>query len=198
MIMSFSTEKIGYPTQKPERLLGRIIKASSNKGDLVLDPFCGCGTTAIVASKLFRKFIGIDIHPTAFKVIKKRADDLFTQSRYVSRDLKEVLEMTSGDFEKWVNEFYGATKPSPDAGVDGITKNGIPVQTKTHLIGYEEIGQFRTDAQLHPQVPQPVKQMIVVSQAGFDDSARRRAFEIKTKFDVEIQLKEPKDLLKLN
>ncbi|GAG70682.1 unnamed protein product [marine sediment metagenome] len=73
-------ETTGYPTQKPEELLERIIKLSSDEGDIVLDPFCGCGTTVIVASKLGRRFIGIDIDtserkrgelPTAFSVIKK-------------------------------------------------------------------------------------------------------------------------------
>jgi site-specific DNA-methyltransferase (adenine-specific) len=188
-------ERLGYPTQKPEALLERIIKASSNEGDLVLDPFCGCGTTVIVASKLGRRFIGIDIHPTAFEVIKNRAHELFNESKYVSRNLKEVLEMTGNDFEKWVNDFYRAIKPSPDAGIDGITKDGIPIQTKTYSIGCDKLGQFLTDAQLHPKVPQPIKQMVIVSRSGFDDSARRRAFEIKAKFGIDMQLREPKDLL---
>jgi len=60
-LQSATAEKIGYPTQKPEALLEKIIKVSSDEGDLVLDPFCGCGTTVIVASKLNRQFIGIDI-----------------------------------------------------------------------------------------------------------------------------------------
>jgi site-specific DNA-methyltransferase (adenine-specific) len=61
MISSQSSERLGYPTQKPEALLARIIKASSNEGDLVLDPFCGCGTTIAAAQKLSRLWIGIDI-----------------------------------------------------------------------------------------------------------------------------------------
>ena len=196
-VVTSSKERTGYPTQKPEALLERIIRASCPEDGIVLDPFCGCGTTAIVASKLNRRFIGIDIDPTAFEVIKNRSHELFNQSRYVSRDFKEVLEMNPKQFEDWVNEFYGATKPSPDAGVDGITKDGTPVQTKTYLIGYDKIGQFLTDAQLHPKVHQPVKRMVVVSQTGFDDSARKRAFEIKAKFGIEIELKEPKGLLEI-
>lgn len=66
------TEALGYPTQKPEKLLDRIIKASSNENDIVFDPFCGCGTTIAVAKKLNRKFIGIDISPIACKIAKKR------------------------------------------------------------------------------------------------------------------------------
>jgi len=67
-------ELIGYPTQKPEKLLNRIIKASSKEGDLVLDPFCGCGTAVAVAQKLNRNWIGIDITYLAIDIIKKRLE----------------------------------------------------------------------------------------------------------------------------
>ncbi len=65
-------ERLGYPTQKPEALLERIIKASSNEGDVVLDPFCGCGTTAAVADRFKRHYIGIDISPIAIELCNKR------------------------------------------------------------------------------------------------------------------------------
>lgn len=65
-------ERLGYPTQKPEKLLERIIKASSNKGDIVLDPFCGCGTACVVAQRLGRKYIGIDINEEAIRITKER------------------------------------------------------------------------------------------------------------------------------
>ena len=65
-------ERTGYPTQKPLKLLERIIKASSNKGDWVLDPFCGCATTMVAANRLQRKWIGIDINPEAIKIGKER------------------------------------------------------------------------------------------------------------------------------
>jgi len=198
-------ERAGYPTQKPEALLERIIKASSNEGNIVLDPFCGCGTTVIVASKLNRQFIGIDIDtserkkgelPTAFTVIKNRSHELFAQARYVSRDLEEVLEMTPNDFEKWVNEFYKADKPSPDKGVDGITPDGIPIQVKTFKISYNVLSQFITDAKYHPLVPQPIKKVIVASQIGFDDGARQRKFEIETTEGIEVILATPEEMLK--
>ena len=70
-------ERLGYPTQKPEALLERILKASSNEGDLVLDPFCGCGTTIQVAQRLNRRWIGIDITHLAIGLIKKRLSDAF-------------------------------------------------------------------------------------------------------------------------
>ena len=72
MTASQSKEKVGYPTQKPVALLERIIKASSNEGDLVLDPFCGCATTCIAAEKLNRKWIGIDLSPKAGELVKLR------------------------------------------------------------------------------------------------------------------------------
>ena len=75
-IQGSSTESLGYPTQKPLELLERIIEASSNKNDIVLDPFCGCGTT-LVAAKTWRKWIGIDISPTACRVMSKRLWDLY-------------------------------------------------------------------------------------------------------------------------
>ncbi len=205
MVGRTSSERVGYPTQKPEALLQRIIKASSNEGDLVLDPFCGCGSTVIVAHKLNRHWIGIDIDnserkkgelPTAFKVIRNRSGELFEQSRYVSRDLKEVLEMNPKQFEDWVNEFYKANKPSPDKGVDGITPEGVPIQVKTYMVGYKEISQLVTDAKYHPQTVKPIKKVMVVSQTGFDDRARQRKFEIETAEEIEVVLVTPEEMLK--
>ena len=70
-------ERLGYPTQKPLVLLERIIKASSNEGDIVLDPFCGCGTTLVAAQKLNRRWLGIDITHLAIRVTSKRLRDSF-------------------------------------------------------------------------------------------------------------------------
>src|SRR5437763_10910634 len=76
-INSQAQERLGYPTQKPVALLERIISASSNPGDIVLDPFCGCGTTIHAAQKLARKWIGIDITYLAINLIKRRLLDAF-------------------------------------------------------------------------------------------------------------------------
>lgn len=190
-------ETTGYPTQKPEELLERIIRLSTDEDDLVLDPFCGCGTTVIVASKLNRRFIGIDIDPTAFSVIKNRAHEVFFQSQYISRDLNEVMKMNAKQFEDWVNQFYHAQKPRPDKGVDGVTVDGIPIQVKVHKIGYKVLSQFLTDAKYHPNVAQPISRVIVVSQVGFDDGARQRKFEIEMSENIEVQLVTPEDMLRL-
>jgi adenine specific DNA methylase Mod len=76
-IKSFSTEKLGYMTQKPLALLERIISVSSNEGDLVLDPFCGCGTTAEAAEVLGRRWIGIDVATRAIEIVRERLDRRF-------------------------------------------------------------------------------------------------------------------------
>jgi len=71
-VVSWSREGLGYPTQKPEALLERIIEASSNEGDIVFDPFCGCGTTITVAEKLKRRWVGIDVNSKACTIAEKR------------------------------------------------------------------------------------------------------------------------------
>jgi DNA modification methylase len=200
------TERSGYPTQKPQKLLERIIKMASREGELVLDPFCGCGTTVIMASKLNRRFIGIDIDtserktgelPTAFTVIKNLSHELFNESRYVSRDISEVLEMNPRQFEDWVNEYYKATKPHPDLGVDGVTPEGIPIQVKTFQIKYDTIDKLLSSSKFHPSVRRPIKKLIFVSQVGYDDGARKRKFDIETHDGIEVALITPEDMLKL-
>jgi site-specific DNA-methyltransferase (adenine-specific) len=76
---NLSAERLGYPTQKPETLLERIIKANSNEGDVVLDPFCGCGTAIAVAEKLKRRWIGIDITYLAINLVQRRLRDTFAE-----------------------------------------------------------------------------------------------------------------------
>lgn len=73
--MPSAKERLGYPTQKPLRLLSRILKASSNEGDTVLDPFCGCATTMVAANSLDREWAGIDLSPKAGELVKRRMQD---------------------------------------------------------------------------------------------------------------------------
>jgi len=92
-----------------------------------------------------------------------------------------------------------ANKPSPDRGVDGITiTDGIPIQTKTFRIGYEVIDKLISSSKYHPLVPKPIKKVIVVSQIGFDDSARQRKFEIKNTEGKEVILTTPEEMLALD
>lgn len=191
---NMSRERQGYPTQKPLALLKRIINASSNEGDVVLDPFCGCGTAIIAAQQLNRQWIGIDISKDAYDISSKRHGELpleFTHINYVSRDINEVKSLNPHDFEKWVNEYYKATKPSPDKGVDGVTHDGIPIQTKTFEVSRKWVDEFNSSIKYHPAVKQPVNNGIIVSSVGFDESAKKRQFEIKANDKVDIEFITP-------
>jgi len=128
-----AAERLGYPTQKPEALLERIIKSSSNEGDIVLDPFCGCGTTINVAERLHRRWIGIDITHLAIALIKNRLHDTFATelSPYevlgAPKDLASARALAQQDryqFEWWALSLIDARpaqdkKKGADSGVDG-------------------------------------------------------------------------------
>lgn len=121
-------ERLGYPTQKPEALLERIIAASSNKGDIVLDTFCGCGTALIVAEKLNRHWIGIDISPSAISLIKKRLANIkgyTTNYTIIGMPQKEsdLKKFKPYEFQYWaINEMHGMPSPKKtgDMGIDGL------------------------------------------------------------------------------
>src|SRR5208282_4270555 len=84
-MINFGNEMLGYPTQKPVALLERILEASSNPGDVVLDPFCGCGTTIDAAEKLRREWVGIDITQLAISLIKNRLSDTYgSRMKFIS------------------------------------------------------------------------------------------------------------------
>ena len=95
-VVSWSKETLGYPTQKPIALLERIIQASSNEGDVVMDPFCGCGTAVAAAEKLGRSWIGIDITHLAISLIKKRLYDHFPDVEFKTIGEPESVESGSG------------------------------------------------------------------------------------------------------
>jgi site-specific DNA-methyltransferase (adenine-specific) len=125
-------ERLGYPTQKPVALLERILSASSNEGDVVLDPFCGCGTTVHAAQKLNRQWIGIDVTHLAISLIEKRLKAAFPEVKYavygVPRDWDGARALALKDkheFQKWSTIFMGATpyrdgKKGADGGIDGL------------------------------------------------------------------------------
>ena len=205
-IVPTSKERTGYPTQKPEALLERIINASSNKGDIVLDPFCGCGTTVIKAHKLNRRWIGIDINEVSFDIISKRCNqtklDNPLKTTIMERTLESIVKIIEEDskikgqkFERWVNEFYGGTKPYPDDGVDIIMEDGTPIQVKSYIVGDSEIRRFAGDARDHPKVPQPCNRGLVVGK-GFNDKARQQVYITKENRGFEVIMIEPKDMLK--
>ncbi len=132
-----SGQRMGYPTEKPPLLLERILAASSNPGDVVLDPFCGCGTTVHAAQKLGRQWIGIDVTHLAIGLIEKRLRDAFPKVQFtthgVPQDLAGARDMANRgrtdknyyfEFEKWALSLIAAqpgnqSKKGADKGIDG-------------------------------------------------------------------------------
>ncbi|REJ56834.1 MAG: site-specific DNA-methyltransferase [Microcystis aeruginosa DA14] len=140
VINSQARERLGYPTQKPEALLERIIKASSNKGDVILDAYCGCGTTIAVAERLERNWIGIDITYQSISLMLKRLEDSFGKNvldkielNGIPKDIESAKALatkpddrTRKEFEKWAVLTYSDNravindKKGADKGVDAI------------------------------------------------------------------------------
>jgi site-specific DNA-methyltransferase (adenine-specific) len=149
-------ERIGYPTQKPEALLERIIKCSTNEGDVVLDPFVGGGTTIDVANRLNRKWIGIDQSVMAIKVtdlrLKKRQSELFAKPYEViipTYDLSKIEKEDGKNFEIFIVEKFGGIpnlKGGKDYGIDGHTEYGTPIQVKKWKkpVGRATLDEFLT------------------------------------------------------
>lgn len=169
-----SHERLGYPTQKPLTLLEKIIKASSNEDDIVLDAFCGCGTTLVAAHKLGRRWMGMDISPTACRVMAvrlKKVLGLREGKDFVIRDfpktIAELLKYPPFEFQNWaINALGGApsARKVGDMGIDGYVypveevslkktedkdlfgdmDRRIPVQVKQHRAGRPDIDAFET------------------------------------------------------
>ena len=129
---NMSADRLGYATQKPRALLERIIQSSSNEGDVVLDPFCGCGTTIHAAQKLRREWVGIDITHLAISLIEKRLKDAFPGIEYevhgTPKDLDGARDLALRDkyqFQWWAVSLVNAVpfagkKKGADTGIDGL------------------------------------------------------------------------------
>jgi site-specific DNA-methyltransferase (adenine-specific) len=130
-IIAGTSERLGYPTQKPVALLERIIESSSNLGDVILDPFCGCGTTIHAAQKLDRQWIGIDVTHLAIGLIENRLKAAFPGIQFTvegtPKDFDAAVDLANRDkfqFQWWavtlVNAVpYGGKKKGADTGIDG-------------------------------------------------------------------------------
>jgi DNA modification methylase len=135
------TERLGYPTQKPLKLLDRILQMGSNENDIVLDAFCGCGTALVAAQKLKRQWIGIDVSPTACRVMAQRLkkdcglqeDEKLQQigRGFVVRDLpkteEELRKYPPFEFENWAVVALGGTKNARQVGDMGIDGRIYPI-----------------------------------------------------------------------
>jgi DNA modification methylase len=153
-INSQADERLGYPTQKPKALLERIIRASSNEDDTVLDAFCGCGTTIDAAESLHRKWIGIDVSPIAISLMKRRMQHTYKKGlakfevRGIPTDEQSALKLAKENpfaFQDWwISEFevfsstYG-TKGA-DQGVDGIGLYATDNKGGTMRVAYQVKG----------------------------------------------------------
>jgi len=166
-IQSQSKERLSYPTQKPIALLERIIKASSNEGDIVLDPFCGCGTALVAAQKLNRRWIGIDITHLAITLMRNRLRDSFPgiQFEVIGEpvDLASAKTLARQDryqFQWWAIGLIkarplGEKKKGADKGIDGIIQfiddasskpKRAVVQVKSGHVGVNAVRELKAVA----------------------------------------------------
>jgi DNA modification methylase len=150
-----ASESLGYPTQKPLALLERVIKASSNENEIVMDAFCGCGTALVAAQALNRQWIGIDISPTACRVMAKRLRDVCRLREdenywlhgkgFVVRDLpwteKQLRTIPPFEFENWAVIALGGIPNKTQVGDMGIDGRIYPIGSEPTLAG-KEAGQL--------------------------------------------------------
>ena len=177
-LSSHAKERLGYPTQKPEALLERIIKASSNKGDVILDPFCGCGTTVAAAEKLNRRWIGIDITHLAVNLIRHRLSDTHGKDAHPFTVIGEPEDKESAEalanqdryqFEYWALSLIGARpannkKKGADKGVDGYANfiDNTKGNAKRMIVQVKSGGVKRSDiATLHSDMQREKAEMAV-------------------------------------
>lgn len=194
-INAVANERLGYPTQKPEALLNRIISASSDPTNIVLDPFCGCGTAIVVAHKLGRRWIGIDVSPTACNLMQKRLRKLHVSAGMMGMPLTEddLRKLQSFDFQNWVvHRLYGkvSAKKSSDMGIDGYTFEGFPIQVKqSDSIGRNVVDNFET-AMRRRNAKKGVIVAFSFGHGSYDEIAR-----VKLEEEMEIIAITVKDLI---
>lgn len=190
-------ERLGYPTQKPEALLERIINASSIPTDIVLDPFCGCGTAIAVAHKLGRRWIGVDVSPTACKLMAKRMRSIGAkgfQMIGMPQTVEELKAIQPFEFQNWVMEkLYGRVSPRKvgDMGIDGYFLDGSPIQVKqSEDVGRNVIDNFETAMQ------RISKHKGVIVAFSFGKGAYEEVARAKLEQGLEITLKTVEEILK--
>lgn len=194
-VNSMARERLGYPTQKPEALLERIIKASSKPGDLILDAFCGCGTALAVAHKLRRRWTGIDISPSAVALIKNRmkilkaVEDIDYNVIGMPKKIEDVKDYKPFDFQYWIiNEIYGYPSPRKvgDMGIDGLTfLEHRPIQVKqSEHVGRNVVDNFETAIRRYCKGSKEMKGYILAfsfTKGAYEEIARvkKEGIEIK-------------------
>ncbi len=202
-VASQSNEKIGYPTQKPEKLLERIVKMSSNENDVILDPFVGGGTTVAVADKLNRHWIGIDQSVSAIKVTEMRMQNqqgLFSKpfiTQLHKYDYDILRNKDAFEFESFIiTQFDGInnTKQRNDLGLDGKTRDNQPIQVKrSDQIGRNVIDNFhsavmRNDKNLYEKLKIEAKPIGYIIAFSFGKGAIQEVARLKNEENVIIKL----------
>jgi len=195
-VFTLSKEHLDYPTQKPEKLLERIIRMFSNENDLVLDPMMGGGTTLAVAQKLKRKWIGIDISPLACDMTAKRLRKLGVKEVTVVSGMineKELRNFKPFEFQKWVcDKIFGriSDRKSSDMGIDGYTFEGIPIQVKqSDGVGRNIVDNFET------AIRRVRKNKGFIVAFSFGKGANEEVARVKIDEGIEIKLITVKELL---
>ena len=196
-INNMAKERLGYPTQKPEALLQRVIESSSKPGDIVLDPFAGCGTAIVVAQELRRQWIGIDISPTAVRLMKWRMQKVgaaIVKIVGVPVTEDQLRSLKPFEFQNWViAQMHGTHSPrkTGDMGIDGFSFTlHEPIQVKQSSgIGRNVVDNFETAVQRAGHA----KGYIVAF--SFGRGAYEEAARAKAEAGVEIRLVEISDLL---
>ncbi len=195
-LRSWHQERLGYPTQKPESLLARIIAASSNADDVVLDPFCGCGTTVAVAHMMKRQWIGMDISPTAVNLMKLRLQKLGMNVDPIGlpQTVADLKKLKPFEFQNWViQQFYGthSKRKSKDMGIDGYSfLVGDPIQVKrSERVGRPVVDGFET------AVERVNKDKGYIVAFSFTSDAKKEAARVKRVKGLEIKLVEVEKIL---
>ena len=192
-----------YPTEKPEALLERVLTASSNRGDIVLDPFCGCGTTIAVAQRLHRQWIGIDISPTAVSLMKRRVEKAGAVDTKGKSTVKlvgmpvteaQLKELKPFEFQNWVLQrmnAIGSPKKTGDMGIDGLTfMDHLPIQVKqSSRVGRNVVDNFET------AVERAEKKAGYILAFSFTKGAYEEVARVKKAKGMDLKLVEISELL---
>jgi DNA modification methylase len=212
-VNSQAKERVGYPTQKPETLLKRIIESASNESDVVLDPFVGGGTTVAVADRLNRKWIGIDQSVQAVKVTELRLDKqrgLFSAPFTVQLhkyDYDTLRYTNAFEFESWIVQQFGGTsntKQRGDLGLDGKMPTGTPIQVKrSDNIGRNVIDNFKSaveryDEKLFARNVVEAKPVGYIIAFSFGRGAVEEVARLKLKSNIIIELVKVEDIVPIS
>jgi DNA modification methylase len=197
IINSQSKERLGYPTQKPESLLERIIKASSKPEDLVLDCFCGCGTTVAVAKRLGRHFIGIDVSPTACRLVAKRIKFSVDSIEGMPLTSTDIAELTPFEFQNWIIREFSLNRTSlfrvgnrgADGGIDGDFCD-VPIQVKQYEAGRPDLDKFSSAVSLRLK-----KSEAIFLALGFKSTFIAEAARLKRENDLTVYVFNVEDII---